>query len=139
VRLAEVPELIRTTGILFRREGALESARQLARYVAGPLIATQAYYGQGPAPDYVSLSIQRVDTLAVIKHHIHRLSDFPEGPQEVAAYLQELVFAWGVQEVFGSEGRQPIRRSPRGFLIPSVHTADTYPPATVRHATERGH
>ncbi len=139
VRLAEIPELIRNTGILFRREGALEGARQLARHVAGPLIATQAYYGHGPAPEYVSLSIQQADTLAVIKHHIHHLSDFPEGSEEVAAYLQELVFAWGVQEVCGPEGLQPIRRSPRGFLIPYLHTADTSQPATVRHATERGH
>ena len=139
VQLAEVPELIRNTGLLFRREGALEVARQLARQVAGPLIATQAYYGHGPAPEYVSLSIQHAETLAVIKHHIHHLSDFPEGPEDVAAYLQELVFTWGVQEVFGPEGLQPIRRSPRGLLIPAVHMADTDQPATVRHATERGH
>jgi len=139
VRLAEVPELIRNTGLRFRREGALEGARQVARHVAGPLIATRVYYGRGPAPEYVSLSIQRADTLAVVKHHIHHLSDFPEGPEEVAAYLQELVFAWGVQEVCGPEGLQPIRRSPRGLLIPTVHTADTSQPATVRYATERGH
>jgi hypothetical protein len=139
VQLAEIPELIRNTGLLFRREGALAVARQLARQVVGPLIATQAYYGHGPAPEYVSLSIQHADTLAVIKHHIHRLSDFPEGPEDVAAYLRELVFTWGVQEVFGPEGRQPIRRSPRGLLIPAVHMADTDQPATVRHATERGH
>jgi hypothetical protein len=36
VRLAEVPELIHHTGLLFRREGALAVARQLARQVAGP-------------------------------------------------------------------------------------------------------
>lgn len=139
MQLAEIPELIRNTGLLFRREGALAVARHLARQVAGPLIATQAYYGHGPAPEYVSLSIQHADTLAVIKHHIHRLSDFPEGPEDVAAYLRELVFTWGVQEVFGPEGRQPIRRSPRGLLIPTVHMADTNQTAMVRHAMERGH
>jgi len=139
VPLAEIPEVIHHTGLLFRRESALAVARQVARQVAGPLIATRVYYGQGPAPEYVSLSIQQADTLAVIKHHIHHLSDFPEGSEEVAAYLQELVFAWGVQEVCGPEGLQPIRRSPRGFLIPYLHTADTSQPATVRHATERGH
>lgn len=139
VPLAEIPALIRSIGLLFRREGALAVARQLARQVAGPLIATQAYYGHGPAPEYVSLSIQHADTLAVIKHHIHRLSDFPEGPEDVAAYLRELVFTWGVQEVCEPAGRQPIRRSPRGVLIPYVHTADTCQSATVRYAPERGH
>ena len=139
VPLAEIPAVIHHTGLLFRRESALEGARQGARQVAGPLIATRAYYGQGSAPEYVSLSIQHAETLAVVRHHIHHLSDFPEGPDDVAAYLQELVFAWGVQEVCGPEGLQPIQRSPRGVLIPTVHTADTFPPATVRHATERGH
>jgi hypothetical protein len=90
-------------------------------------------------PEYVSLSIQHADTLAVIKHHIHRLSDFPEGPEDVAAYLRELVFTWGVQKVFALEERQPIRRSPRGVLIPAVRIADTDRPAAVRHAMERGH
>ena len=139
VPLAEIPALIHDTGRLFRRESALEGARQGARQVAGPLIATRVYYGQGPAPEYVSLSIQHAETLVVVRHHIHHLSDFPEGPEDVAAYLQELVFTWGVQAVCGPERLQPIRRSPRGFLIPYVHTTDIVHPATVRYATERGH
>jgi hypothetical protein len=139
VPLAEIPEVIHHTGLLFRRESALEGARQVARQVAGPLIATRVYYGHGSAPEYVSLSIQHADTLAVVRHHIHHLSDFPEGPDDVAAYLQELVCAWGVLEVGGPEGVQPIQRSPRGGLIPYVHTADTSQPATVRYGTERGH
>lgn len=139
VPLAEISALIHHTGRLFRRESALEGARQVARQVAGPLIATRVYYGQGPAPEYVSLSIQHAETRAVVRHHIHHLSDFPEGPDDLAAYLQELIFAWGVQEVCEPEGLQPIRRSPRGFLIPYLHTADTCDPATVRYAPERGH
>ena len=102
-------------------------------------VAPYAYYGHGPTPAYVSLSIQHADTLAVIKHHIHCLSDFPEGPEDVAASLRAVVFTWGVHEVFRPEGRQPIRRSPRGVLIPAVHMADTDQPAMVRHATEREH
>jgi hypothetical protein len=104
VPLAEIPELIRDTGRLFRRESALEVARQGARQVAGPLVATRVYYGQGPTPEYVSLSIQHAETLAVVRHHIHHLADFPEGPEDLAAYLQELVFAWGVQAVCGPAG-----------------------------------
>ncbi len=139
VPLAEIPEVIHRTGLLFRRESALEGARQGARQVAGPFLATRVYYGQGSAPEYVSLSIQHAETLAVVRHHIHHLSDFPEGPEDVAAYLQELVFAWGAQEVGGPEEVQPIQRSPRGVLIPTVHTADTFPPTAIRYATERGH
>jgi hypothetical protein len=139
VPLAEVPEVIQHTGRLFRREGALEGARQCARQVAGPLIATRVYYGQGSVAEYVSLSIHHADTLAVVRHHIHHLSDFPEGLEEVEEYLHELVFAWGVQAVCGPEELHPIRRSPRGVLIPSLPTADTDAPATVRHTPERGH
>jgi hypothetical protein len=139
VALAEITEVMHHTGLLFRRESALEGARQLARQLAGPLVATRVYYGQGLTPEYVSLSIQHAETRAVVRHHIHALSDFPEGPEDLAAYLQELVFTWGAQEVVGPDGLQPIRRSPRGFLVPTVSTADTCPPATVRYATERGH
>ena len=116
------------------------SVRALARFL-GPYCGRAAEHLllAGPAPEYVSLSIQHAETLAVVRHHIHHLSDFPEGPEDLAAYLQELVFTWGVQAVCGPERLQPIRRSPRGFLIPYVHTTDIVHPATVRYATERGH
>jgi hypothetical protein len=138
LQTAAIAEWVTDMSAQFRREWALEHARSLATSVECPVAATVAAYGQDGAMSHWSVVIQDVATLDVVATYRYRADDFSDGV-EALQYVNDLAFAWGIQQVVSVPVLLPVVLDATGALIVYRQTPEHNQLAALLTHPERGH